>query len=69
LARFGLLAADFLADFEDGIGGAEINRFMASSKLTPFKRRSMAFGIFVFALLAGKIALFFPHQKHKVKPA
>jgi len=44
LARFGLLAAR-LADFDDGMGGAAINRFIASSKLIPFKRKSMAFGM------------------------
>jgi len=42
--RFGLLA-DFLAGFEADIGGAAINRFIASSKLIPCRRRSMALGM------------------------
>lgn len=43
--------AGFCLDFfEDGGGGVFARRFMASSKLIPCNRRSMAFGIFGFGL-------------------
>src|ERR1700733_3153376 len=42
--RLGLLA-DFLTGFAAGIGDVLTNRFIASSKLIPYNRRSMALGI------------------------
>jgi hypothetical protein len=56
-----------LAGFDAGGGVAVASRFMAASKLNPGTRRSMAFGIIVFPLLAGNLPLFYWHQKQKVK--
>jgi hypothetical protein len=47
LFRIGFLAAR-LADFDAGIRGVLMNRFMAFSKLIPVSRKSIAFGILGF---------------------